>query len=177
MRVAVDHLRQQADFRHGFAHMFSNLFAAHAWIERDQRFGDDFTDRHARIEARERILEDDLHVLAQAPHGFKWQGCELVTEPSDRARGGFDQLQDGAAKRGFSTSRFANDAQSLAGCDIETDTINGFERRDRGIEQTACSYRKMNFEVVYLKESIGHAEAAQWQATERVAVRCSSGGC
>ena len=67
MRETVQVLFAQADLLQQLDHPGSDLgFGEHA--VGDQRLGDDLLDPEARAERRKRVLEDDLHLLAHAPH-------------------------------------------------------------------------------------------------------------
>ena len=64
MRIAIDHIRQQADFFHHRAHFVHHLIFAQLRIKRFQRLGNDVTDGHTRIERGQRVLENHLNVFA-----------------------------------------------------------------------------------------------------------------
>ncbi|MNC96900.1 hypothetical protein D3C83_143950 [compost metagenome] len=67
MRIAVDPGRLQADLLHRQAHPCHHFGPREMRFQGLERFGDRLTDRHAGIEARQRILEDDLEIPAQRP--------------------------------------------------------------------------------------------------------------
>ncbi len=83
-------------------------------FQRTQRLGDRLADRHARIEARERILEDDLEILAQLAHLGGGESAQVAAEPEHRAVGLGDQLEDRARQRRLAAAGFADDAERLA---------------------------------------------------------------
>ena len=62
MRIAVNQVRQQAHFHHHRLHAVANFLARHFWMIGAQRLGNNFPDRHARIERRQRILKDHLNI-------------------------------------------------------------------------------------------------------------------
>jgi hypothetical protein len=67
--VPVDHVRGQADpFQHP-SDAVSARVSTQAGFENMQRLGDGLSHRHAWIQARERILKDDLQVAPQ------WAQC------------------------------------------------------------------------------------------------------
>ena len=66
VRIAVDPGRIEPDLLHDRAHALRALSSRdRSRLERPQRLGDGLADRHARIEAGQRVLEDDLELLAQ----------------------------------------------------------------------------------------------------------------
>src|SRR5262249_44098681 len=63
----------------------------------DQRLADDRAHRHAGVQRRVRVLEDDLHVSPQvAERALVECGDVLVAEPH-LARGGLDETENAAA--------------------------------------------------------------------------------
>jgi hypothetical protein len=63
---------------------------AHGFVDHE-RLADDFFHSHARIERAERVLEDDLHVAAQAAHISAAGGKQVVAFETDAAGSWFDQ--------------------------------------------------------------------------------------
>ena len=75
------------------------LFVAGRHVMDAEWFAHDIASRHARIEGRERILEDDLHRTSMgAKFGLPEMGEIQAIEP-DAAAGRFDQAQDAARDR------------------------------------------------------------------------------
>ena len=66
VRVTVAVLGIEADEPEEFGDPLGPLLPLPAAVDA-QRFGHDVTDRHPRVERRERILEDDLHLTSQRP--------------------------------------------------------------------------------------------------------------
>ena len=81
----------------------------------DQRVAD----RHARIEARVGVLEDHLHVPAEAPQLPRRHGGYVLAVEGDAPGGRFDEPQQQAPERRFAGARLADDAQDLAARDVE----------------------------------------------------------
>ncbi len=90
-----------------------------------QRLADNGADRHARIQAGERILEDDLHVLAIGAHGSGRELGDIAALEEHSARGGLDQAQDGAPDGCFAGAGFADEAYHLARLDGERHIFYG----------------------------------------------------
>src|SRR5215813_488381 len=76
------------------------LFAPHLRMMHPQAFLDDVGDRHAWTQGAIGILEHDLHVAPERPHGFELQALDGVAEKHDGAVRR-DQPQDGEAERGL----------------------------------------------------------------------------
>ncbi len=72
-----------------------------------------------------RVLEDDLHIPAQAPHRPVAERRDVLAVERDRPALGLDQAQDHAGDRRFAGARFADDPQNLAGPDGELDAVDG----------------------------------------------------
>src|SRR6185295_4521389 len=114
-----------------------------------QGLGDDIAGPHARIERRERVLEDDLHALAQGPQlGLAEPGELLALEP-DAARRWLDQAQDGAPDRGLAAPRFADQADGFGRADRETDIVDGVHMAHRAPQQ-AAPHGKVFLQPFYL---------------------------
>ena len=98
-------------------------------------------ERHARVERRERILEDHLHLAPQRaqrpgrerPH----VGHRAVGEPHrDLARRRLDRAKDAARRRGLSAAAFAHESQRLAFVDVEVDAVHRAHVSDRPPQQS-----------------------------------------
>ena len=108
----------------------------------EQRLGDRRADRHARIEAGERILEDHLHALAQ-PRASPSRSSARTSWPSSRTRAGrrLDQAQDRAAGGRLAAAGFADQRQRLAGAQAEGDVLDRVHAARDASEQAACGCR------------------------------------
>ena len=103
----------------------------------DQRLADDRAHRHARIQRRVRILEDDLHVARERTQlVFARPRDALAFEP-DLARGRLDQAQDAAPRRALAAARFADNAERFAGGQIEAHAVDRMNLLDRAAEPAA----------------------------------------
>ncbi len=77
---------------------------------------DDGLDRHARVERGQRILEDDLHLLAARRETPSLSEPEqILAGPDDAAFGGLDQPQHRTAEGRLAAAGFTDNAQRLAG--------------------------------------------------------------
>ena len=86
---------------------------------------DDASNRHARIQRRVRVLEDDLHLAAQRPHPRPVVVRDVLAAQLDGSGGRLDQLQRGLAGRRLSASALAHEPQRLAPADGEGYAVDG----------------------------------------------------
>src|SRR3546814_1723280 len=86
--------------------------AADARLEGAQRLADDLAHRHARIEAGQRVLEDDLHVLALGPQRLGVERRQFLAEPDGAPAGRLDEPQDGAAEGRLRSEEHPSELQS-----------------------------------------------------------------
>src|SRR5690349_729412 len=90
-----------------------------------ERLGDDAADRHARVQARVRVLKDHLHPAPHAPQVATLELGELVTLEIHAAGGGPIELQDGPTGGGLAAAALAHQAERLAATDEERDVVHG----------------------------------------------------
>ena len=92
-----------------------------------QRLAHDLPNRHARVEAPERVLEDDLQIASQRAQRALRQIPERLPHPHDAAGGGSQQLQRGTHQRRLAAAGFTHHPERLAGVQLETDRAHGRE--------------------------------------------------
>lgn len=92
-------------------------------------FGDLGTDWHDRIEGGHGFLEDHGDVAAAvAAHGFGWDGEEGLARKgnvSSDLGGLWKESEDGQGGSGFAGAGLSDQAQGLAGVDMEGDVVDG----------------------------------------------------
>ena len=103
----------------------------------DQRLADDSTHGVARVQGRERVLEDDLHVAPHLAQRLAFQGRYVATLEPDLARTRLDQAQDAAAGGRFAAAGFPDQAECFASGNIEADAVHRVHRRRILGEQAA----------------------------------------
>src|ERR1700722_7051114 len=91
----------------------------------DQRFADDVFHIHSWIERTEGVLEDDLHIAAKAAHFTVSRGSQVAAFETYAAGTRFYQAQHKTTQGALSRSRFADQAESLAGVDVERHAVDG----------------------------------------------------
>ena len=80
--------------------------------------------RHARIERRVRVLEDDLHLAARTGASPRAPSAVIRAVDSDRARRRLDQPQDRLAGGRLAAAGLADEAERLACRDREADAVD-----------------------------------------------------
>ena len=112
--------------------------------------------RHARVERRERVLEDDLHLAADrlqlraatAASGRPWSpSWRKQTSPLGRLR----RPQDQSPGRGLAAAGLADQAERLALVDLEADAVDGLDLADHAAQQPALD-REVLLEVAHLEQ-------------------------
>ena len=91
----------------------------------DQGLGDDVFYAVAGIEGGEGILENDLHVAAEAAHFAAGGGEQVATIEAHAAGGGLDEAKDEASESALARTGFANQAESFSGVNVEGDVVDG----------------------------------------------------
>ena len=131
-----------------------------------QRLADDVARRHARVQRRERVLEDDLHLPPVGPQrGFAQPGDVLAVE-LDRAAGRLDQAQHGARHGRLAAAALADQAQGLAFADRKADAVDRIDMPG-GAPQQPLLDREMLFQVVDLEHRRAVVAGAGAAATSR----------
>ena len=120
-----------------------------------QRLADDRADRHARVERGERVLEDDLHVAAERVQLLAAECDDVPALEPDLARGRLDQPQDAAAGGRLAAAGFADQAQRLAGGDVEAHAVDGVHAVELAREQAAAD-REVLDQILDAQQRLGH---------------------
>src|SRR6266849_8346288 len=127
MRIAVVEIGVEADDLQQLLHALVALATAHD-AEVVQGLGDDVADRHARVQRRERVLEDHLQLPAVLAQLLAAQLGQLYVAEEDLARGRRNQLRHQPRQRRLSASGLADEAQRLALADLKAaavDSVHG----------------------------------------------------
>src|SRR4029077_12200648 len=131
----------------------------------DQRLADDGADVHAWVQRGVRVLEDDLDVAAQGAQRLATQRAYVPAFKDDVARGRLDQAQHAAAGGRFAAAGFADQAERLAGINVEVDAIDRLHGAGLPLEQAGVD-RECLGEVFDLQQRRAHAASpARMQAT------------
>ena len=99
-----------------------------------EALGDDVADLAARVQRRDRVLEDHLHAGPGPPQRVALQLGELDAVEADPARGGAGELHDRAAGRRLPAPGLADQAERLALDDVEADARHRLHPAAVGVE-------------------------------------------
>ena len=106
-------------------------------VVQHQRLGENLADGHARVERRERVLEDQLHLAAQGAEGGLAQGGDIVAVEDDAAGGRLDQPHHEPPDRRLAAAGLADERQRLAGAEHEGHAVDRLHGRKRPPERRA----------------------------------------
>ncbi len=120
-----------------------------------QALGDALTHRAAGIERRERILEDDLHLLAQCLEIGAFGVGEIGALEGDVAVGGIEEPDEQAPQRRLPAPRLADEADRLTFPDVEGHVVDGANVGDGAAEHAALDGEVLD-EVSNLDEVAHH---------------------
>ena len=120
-----------------------------------QRLGQDLAHRHARVERGIGVLEDDLHVPAQAAQRVLAEVGDLLALEADRARGRLHQAQHQPAGRRLAAARFADQRQRLAAGDLEAHVLDRAHQADHLAADSAAADREVLDQTVDLQDGRG----------------------
>jgi hypothetical protein len=87
-------------------------------------FTNDGLYRHAWIQRRKGVLENDLHVAPNFTQGLTAHGRHVLTIELYFTRTGFDQTQNTATRGGLAATRLTHHAQGLTGINVKSYAIN-----------------------------------------------------
>src|SRR5262249_27125059 len=139
VRIALQHFACEAN---GFEQRtnFLDLLVLVSDTMDDQRFADDLTHRHARIERGIGILKDHLNVATEPEQLVARRMSNLFSFEKDFAFGGILQTHHSPAQGRLAATRFADEPQRLAFRDGKIDPVNGTHIADLGAEDTATNW-------------------------------------
>src|SRR5205823_14774408 len=102
----------------------------------DQALLDDLPDRQPRRQRSIRILEHDLHLLAQGPHRLCFECLDIAAHEHDRAPR-LDEAEHRKTECGLARARLADDTQRLPGSYGDIDAIDRLDMADDAAQETA----------------------------------------
>src|SRR5262249_20187281 len=119
--------------------------------------GDLPSGRSARIEARERVLENHLHPSAQATQVQALEVIEILSVENDPPPGRCQQAQEHSTECCLATSRLTDDADSLAAANGEIDVVH---RHHLGLAgEKALPYAKAARKFFGVDQGSAHASS------------------
>ena len=117
--IAVEEFSRNADRFHQLQHPFGRLLLRSADFIGFQRLRDQIPDRHARIQGRVRILENQLEFSPVAAEFFLFQTCNRLSSHQDLPGIRLNQADQEASESGFAAARLSHKSQSLPFTDPE----------------------------------------------------------
>ncbi len=124
MRIAVDQRRIELDPGHHRPRLGLPRSAAQFRAVDPERLGDRIADGHPRVEAGQRVLEDDLQVLARRAQRLSLRMGDVAAHQGHRAGGRRDQVQHRPRQRRLARAALADHAQRLALAHHERDAVH-----------------------------------------------------
>src|SRR5262249_19801114 len=131
-----------------------------------ERLVEDLAHGHARIERRVGILEDDLRALAERAQRAGGGPGDVGAVDDHAARARLVQTQDGAADRRLAAARLADEAQRLAGGDVERDAVDGLDDALAAAEEAGPRGEVLG-QVLDGDEGVAHDSTGKKQRTNR----------
>src|SRR5215203_5775623 len=137
-----------------------------------QGLGDDIAHRHAGVQARIGVLEDDLHVPAHAEHPLAVVTQYVLAVEDHLALRRLQKAKDEAGERTLAAPRLPYQPERLALSDGEVDAVHGLHVPDRAL-QHARLYGEVHFQVFGLQQmlagmSVGLGTGSRSAATDGV---------
>src|SRR5438132_1585464 len=171
-RVHVQVVRRQPDDLEQLADPLRDV-AASCQAVHAQRLADDPADAVARVERRERILEDHLHPAAKRAQRALGEVRDVLAVEDDPAAGRLVEAQDRAADRRLAAAGLPDQTERLAALDRQADAVDGANVADVPVEDDAAADRKPDPQVFELYEiavssschssaGTGLKQATQW---------------
>ncbi len=131
VRVALGVLGLQPDHVEQGAHARRATRARGEPVHAD-RLADDAPDRHARVQRRVRVLEDDLRLAPERQQRAGRQRGDVLAVEDDASAGRLDGAQHEAAGRRLAAPALAHQPERLARLDREADAVDRAHERGVG---------------------------------------------
>src|SRR5690606_22678782 len=104
----------------------------------DQTLLNDLADRHARVKARERVLEHDLHAAAQRAHGLTILVVDRLAIEPDLPALIVDQPDQRLPECRLARAALAHNAQRFVAHQLDVEIVDGLELEEVGLEETTA---------------------------------------
>src|SRR5918994_1754447 len=116
-----------------------------------QRLRDDVAYRHAGIQARVGVLEDDLHVPAHDEHLLAVVPEYVLAVEDHLPLRRFQKAQDESGERALAAPGLPHEPERLPAAHGEVDAVHGLDVPDRAL-QDAGPYREVHLQVLRLEQ-------------------------
>ncbi len=175
MRKQRGRARRQADVVEQLTHARVHGAAVERLVGH-QRLGHDRADAHSWIERRVGILEHGLHRAAIAPDAVGVEPDERPAIELDRAVGRRLEAEHELGRGGLAAAGLADDAERLAGHDLERHAVDRAHDRAAPIEHAATD-REVLAQIARLQERGGHGTCSQHRAACAADTVTEGGAC
>lgn len=138
VRIALEVLHVQADLAHDLEDALLAPGGIGLGAVDEHGLLDGLGRSVARVKRGIGVLEDHLDVLADRLELLPGKLGDVLATVDDLPRGGLVQLHHAAAQRGLAAAGLANDAQRLAGIDVQAHVGKGMEHLRLGEELPAA---------------------------------------
>jgi hypothetical protein len=115
----------------------------------EQRFANNISSGHARVERCIRVLEDKLHVAPHTSQVFAFEFGQVLSFKGYIAGGNLIKLKDATTGGGFTTAAFANQAESFTSPNEKTYAVNCLNVSHTALHNTSGNW-KVHVEIIYL---------------------------
>ena len=106
------------------------------------------------VQARVRVLEDHLHPLALLAQAAALEVGEVAALVQHAARGGPDELQDGAAGGALAAAALAHEAERLAAAHVEGEAVHRVHGADLALEHDPAGDGEVDAQVLDAHERV-----------------------
>jgi hypothetical protein len=137
VRIAAGVVGLEAD-RSIILRTFSSALGVAAETVDAQALADAVADRRPWVQARVRVLEDDLHPPSIRLERGTLDRRDIGAVELDPARGRVEEPQDHPPDRGLAAARLAHEAEGLAAADLEADPVDRLDRPDLTLQDPAA---------------------------------------
>src|SRR5215210_2078459 len=128
-----------------------------------QGLGDDIAHRHAGVQARIGVLEDDLYVPAHAEHPLAVVTQYVLAVEDHLALRRLQKAQDEAGERALTAPRLPHKPERLPVAHGEVDAVHSLHVPDRAL-QHAGLYGEVHLQVSGLKQILAGMTVGLWAA-------------
>ena len=170
VRIAIGVLGSEANLLQESAHARVSRRTLGQLVNREP-FTNDRADGHTRVEGRDRILEDDLHIASQFAQLRRAHRAHIPALESDLTGRWLDETENRSTGGGLSAAGFADYSESLAPRDVEGDIVHCLHGANL-TRENSLSDRKLLAEIAHreqLRTFIGnwniHSHAAPTPST------------
>ncbi len=151
MRVATGGIRRKTDDLEELADAAARIAPAGEAVS-PERLPDDATDAVARVQRRERILEDHLHPAPQRSQLALAQRGDIATVEHDPPGRRLVEPEDRPTDGRLAAARFAHEPEGLAAADRQRDVVDSANVADVAVEHDAALDREPDPQVLELDE-------------------------